>query len=314
MKIERKIQKNISLATFTTFKIGGRAKFFVEVKSREELIEAINWAKSQRIDFFILGGGSNILVNDKKIINKLIIKINYKKLSIENDLLISGAGADLSRVVRAAIKNKLTGLEWTLGIPGTIGGAVRGNASAFNFAIADSLEHVIVFDCRTKKFITLSQQQCHFSYKESLMKKNSYLIIWEISLRLKKAKAIKIKNNCKKLLAIRKNHPKLPSAGCVFKNLSAKYVKENSPELYEEARNNKIIRNNLISAGWIISKTNLPGKTIGQAKISTEHANFIVNLGQAQADNVIVLISIIKQKVRSEYNLQLSEEIVYLGF
>ncbi|MCX6796084.1 MAG: FAD-binding protein, partial [Candidatus Falkowbacteria bacterium] len=136
MKIEKKIQKNISLAPLTTFKIGGIAKFFIEVKSKEELIEAINWAKSQKIDFFILGGGSNILVNDKKIIDKLIIKINYKKLSIENNLLISGAGADLNRVVQTAIKEKLTSLEWALGIPGTIGGAVRGNASAFKSAMS----------------------------------------------------------------------------------------------------------------------------------------------------------------------------------
>ena len=313
MDISRKIQKNVSLAPLTTFKIGGKAKFFVEVKSKNELIAAAEWAKKNDLDFCILGGGSNILISDG-IINKLFIKISPVSIEIKNNRIKCGAGTPLNLVIQKTIKNNLTGLEWAMGIPGTIGGAVRGNALAFKSAMSDVVEKVEAFDLQKNKFVVFNKQQCHFVNKGSIFKQNSSFIIWDIYLKLKKEKEQKIAANLNRCLSVRKNHPKLPSAGCVFKNFPASYVKNNNAELYQEAKENKILRNKLISAGWIISRTGLPGKKVGGAQISLEHANFIVNTGRAKAEDVIILIGLIKQKLRTEYNLQLQEEIEYIGF
>ncbi|OQA39240.1 MAG: UDP-N-acetylenolpyruvoylglucosamine reductase [Parcubacteria group bacterium ADurb.Bin316] len=313
MNIKSRIKKNVALAPFTTFKIGGKAKFFIEVKTRNDLINAVVWAKNNGINFYILAGGSNVLINDK-VINALVIKVNSKNLEVKRNIVQSGAGVVLGEVVNMAIQHNLSGLEWARGIPGTIGGAVRGNAAAFDVAIGSSIESIVVYDVVKNKFITLNNKNCRFGYKNSIVKENHSLIIWEVKLRLKKSTKKNIKNNSNKYLAIRKNHPKLPSAGCVFKNFSANYVKDNSPEIYQEAKDNKILRNKLISAGWLISRTDLPGKVVGGAQVSLQHANFIVNYNQAKAEDVIILIGLIKQKLRTEFNLQLQEEIEYIGF
>jgi UDP-N-acetylmuramate dehydrogenase len=313
MKIEEKIQKNIALAPLTTFKIGGKAKFFVEVNSKTELQSAITWAKNKNINFHVLGGGSNILVNDG-LIDKLIIKIAKGRVVVKSNSVISGAGVNFGAVVQAAIKHKLTGLEWAVGIPGTIGGAVRGNALAFKSSISDVVEMIEVFDIKQNKFVVLNKKQCQFVNKGSVIKKKKNLIIWQVWLKLKVGKVKKIQKFCADCLTIRDNQPKQPSAGCVFINFSSAYVKKNNPDLYTEAKANKIIGNNLISAGWVISRTSLPGKRVGSAEISTKHANFIINTGHAKAEDVIILISLIKQKVRTELNLQLQEEIECLGF
>jgi len=308
-----KIKKNVPLAPLTTFKVGGRAKFFVEVKDKNELLAAIEWSKKNGIGLCILGGGSNVLISDK-VINRIFIKLKNTEINVKNNQIRCGAGAVLHAVVQKTIKNKLTGLEWAAGIPGTIGGAVRGNALAFKSTMNEVVQKVEVFDLQKNKFIILNKKQCCFSNKSSIFKQNNNFIIWDIYLKLKREQEEKILANYKFCLGVRRNHPKLPSAGCIFKNLSAQYVRKNSPQLYEEAINNKIVRNNLVSAGWVISRTSLPGKNVGGAKISADHANFIVNTGKAKPEEIVILISLVKQKIRVEFNLQLQEEIEYIGF
>lgn len=313
MDINKKIQRNINLAPLTTFKIGGKAKFFVEAKTKAELLAAIAWAKKNAVDFFVLGGGSNILINDG-LINKLVIKMARGGVVVNKTSITAGAGANFGAVARAAIKHRLAGLEWAVGIPGTIGGAVRGNASASKSAMSDIVEKIEVFDLSQNKFRELNKRQCQFVRKGSIIKKNKKLLVWQVQLKLKPGKAQVIRECCAACSAIRSNQPKQPSAGCVFINFPVAYVKANAPELYVEAKDEKIIRNNLISAGWVISHTGLQGKVVGGAEISTKHANFIVNTGRAKAEDVIILISLVKQKVRDEFNLQLQEEIEYFGF
>jgi len=311
--ISKRIRKNVPLAPLTSFKIGGKAKFFVEVKSKNELVAAINWAKNKDFDFCILGGGSNVLIADG-IINKLFIKINHAGLEVKNNKIKCGAGTILNIIIQKTIKNNLTGLEWAMGIPGTIGGATRGNALAFKSTMGDIVEKVEAFDLRRNKFVVFNRQQCRFTNKSSIFKQNSNFVIWDVYLKLKKEKEQKIAANLSRYLLVRKNHPKLPSAGCIFKNFPVSYVKNNNPELYQEAKDNKIIRNKLISAGWVISRTGLPGKMVGDAQVSLDHANFIVNTGRAKAEDVIILIGLVKQRLRTEYNLQPQEEIEYIGF
>lgn len=313
MNIEKKIKRNIPLSSLTTFKIGGKAKFFIEISTKDDLLKAIDWAKKRSLDFFILGGGSNLLINDI-LINKLVIKLNNKIFEINGQIIRCGAGLKLGYVCQKAIKEKLTGIEWAVGIPGTIGGAVRGNAAAFDKSISENILKIEVYDIKKNKFFQLKNKQCGFSYKQSIIKNKKNLIIWDVLLKLNFDKKNIQKELIKKYLETRKTHPNLPSAGCIFKNLTADYVKKNNPSLYLEAKNNKIIRKGRISAGWIINQTSLPGKTIGGAQVSPNHSNFIVNKKNARAEEVLIMISLIKQKIRSDHKLQLQEEIELLGF
>jgi len=257
-----KFRKNVPLKNYTTFKIGGPAKYFFEAKRKEELIEAIKLAKKLELPFFILGGGSNLLVSDKGF-DGLVIKF----------------GQPLSSYVSK-------GLEWAVGIPGTVQGAVYSNAGAFKKSMKDVVKEVEVFDTKTEKIKNFKSKDCKFGYRDSIFKKNKNLIILSIKIKSKKSNRKKIKQY---LDYRKKTQPlNLPSAGSIFKNPPAK------------------------SAGELIEKCGLKGKRIGNVKISEKHANFIVNLGNGKAKDVKKLIKIIKNKVKNKFGVTLKEEIVVL--
>jgi UDP-N-acetylmuramate dehydrogenase len=308
------IKKNIRLAPLTTFKIGGEAEFFCEVKTRAELVEAIKWAQQKNKSYFILAGGSNILVNNNGVAALVIHPVN-KKLVIKGERIEVGAGCRLAKAVHTAIGQGLSGLEWAVGIPGTIGGAVVGNAGAFGVSMAEKVETVLIYDSEKKEFKTFSRTDCAFSYRTSIFKKNKSLIVWEVVLKLQKGESSKIKIQQEKyLIARRDRQPNLPSAGSIFKNITLSDLRKADPYLARDAEKEGIVRNGMVSTGWIIQQLGLAGKVMGGAKISLENANFIINTGRATAADVIMLISYIKQQIRDEIGLQLQEEIEYLGF
>lgn len=314
MSIRQKIKEKVILAPFTTFKIGGPAKFYIEIKSKDDLSDVFDWAKENKEKVFILSGGSNVLINDNGI-DGLVIKIKNDDIALRCERLECGAGVVLSRAVNMASSSSLTGLEWAVGIPGSIGGAIRGNAGAFGSSIADKVETVNIFNAKKRKFEIFSNKDCKFNYRESIFKENHNFIIWKVILKLAKGNI----NEIKKLTAKYINHrasfqPKLPSAGCVFKNLDLSYIEECNKELADCIIEDGAVKEGKVGAGWIIDKVGLKGKTIGGAKVSLEHANFIVNTGNANSGEVTMLISYIKQQVRNILKIQLREEVQYLGF
>jgi len=271
-----KFRKNISLKNYTTFKIGGRAKYFFVAKTKVKLIKAIQEAKKRRLPFFILGGGSNILISDKGF-NGLVIK----------------TGKPLSLYVSR-------GLEWAVGIPGTIEGAVYENAGAFGKSMKDVVKSVEVFDTKTGKFKIFKNKDCQFVYRGSIFKKNPNLVILSVKLkyrapsysearRLKRGEA-SLNKKIKKYLKHRKETQPLnyPSAGSVFKNPKNHFV------------------------GQLIEECGLKGKRIGRAEISKKHANFLINLGGAKSEDVLKLIKLIKRKIKQVFGIKLKEEIQFL--
>jgi len=214
------------------------------------------------LPFFIFGGGSNILVSDKGF-NGLVIKF----------------GQPLSSYIPK-------GLEWAVGIPGTIQGAVCGNAGAFKKSMKDVVKEVEVFDTKTEKVKILKNKDCRFSYRNSIFRKKKNLIILSVKIKSKKSDTKKIKQY---LDYRKKTQPlNLPSAGSVFKNPAG------------------------FSAGELIERCNLKGKRVGNIKISEKHANFIVNLGRGKAKDVMKLIKIIKNRVKKKFGVTLEEEIQLL--
>ena len=191
------IQKNVSLAPYITFKIGGPAKYFYEAKNSEDLIKAIKAAKKAGLPYFILGGGSNILVSDEGF-DGLVIKLQATSYKLQATNIIADAGVLLSKLVSESVKAGLTGLEWAAGIPGTVGGAVRGNASAFKGSISNIVKNV----------------------------RNYEDIIFSVEIELKKGDREKSLKMIKEYLEHRKKNQPLeyPSAGCIFKNPAGQYA------------------------------------------------------------------------------------------
>jgi len=323
MKLPRGFQKNISLAKKTTFKIGGKAKYFFIAKSKKDLIKAIGWAKRNHLPFFVLGGGSNLLVSDEGF-EGLVIKLHslsqpkiHKRTLLRSSGVISlevEAGTKLKKLVEFCLKNGLTGLEWTMGIPGTLGGAVYGNASAFGNSMSDFVKEVEVLDTTTLKIKIFKKKDCKFSLKESIFKKQKKYIILSAVLALKRGNKKEIKEKIRYYLAYReRNHPlNFPSAGCVFKNQKSKLKNQKLLKKFPTLK--EFNKKGVIPAAFLIEKCNLKGKKIGDAQISPRHANFIVNLGKAKAKDVLELINLIKVQVRKKFGIKLKEEIQLLGF
>ena len=294
-----KFQKNVLLKNYTTFKIGGPAKYFFIAKTKLGLVEAVQMAKKLGLPFFVLGGGSNILVSDKGY-QGLVINFQFPISNFQKSKVVAGAGLILGKLVNASAKRGLTGLEWAAGIPGTVGGAIQGNAGAFEGSMKDIVKEVEVFDVKKNKIKNFKNKNlasgknldssgikdCQFGYRTSIFKKNPNLIILSCQLQLKTGDKQKIKEKIQEYLDYRdRRHPKEPSAGSIFKN----------------PKN--------ISAREIIDKCGLKGKRIGGAQISKIHSNFIVNLNGAEARDVLKLIKLVKKEVKNKFGIKLKEEI-----
>jgi UDP-N-acetylmuramate dehydrogenase len=305
------IQKNIKLSDYSTFRIGGEAKFFVEAKNEEELLEAINYAKENNLKFFILGGGSNILFADEGF-DGIIIKIQNTKYQMLDTNIDCGAGLLLSQAVNIAKDNSLSGLEWASGIPGTVGGAIRGNAGAFGSDMSSVILEVKAYDISESRIMNYESSSCDFEYRDSIFKQNNNLIIISAKIKLEKGNRDEMEARMKEIISKRiEKQPKGFSSGSFFKNP----VVENRDlkERFESETESRIV-DGKIPAGWLIDRVNLLGKKIGGAMVSEKNGNFIINNGNATSKDIIALAGIIKQEVKNKFGVELEEEIKYISY
>ncbi len=307
------VQKNVSLKNFTTYKIGGPAKYFFVARTKEDLISALKAAKYFKLPVFILGGGSNLLISDSGF-KGLVIKIDILGIEIEDGKLIVGAGEKLAKLSYLSAGEGFSGLEWAAGIPGAaVGGSIYGHAQAFGTKISSVIESVQVIDVKNLKFKNFTNKQCHFSLKNSIFKENRNLIIISAVLHFEKGEKEEIRAKIKEFLDYRKEkHPiNFPSPGSTFVNpeirISNKKLLEKFPELI--GFNEK----GIIAAGYLIAKSGLSGKKAGNAQISEKHSNFIVNLGDAKAKDVLALINLAKKNVKKVFGILLEEEVRLVG-
>jgi len=280
------INKEVNLAKFTSFKIGGEAEFFAVPKNTGQLGKILVFAKNKKIPVHILGEGSNILVSDNGV-KGIVIKIDgkyFKELYKRQDWLVVGSGIKLSRLVLFAKEKGLGGLEFLAGIPGSVGGSLVGNAGAWGSSIGDFVDQVCVLSYDGKKKL-LNKDDLKFSYRLSNLGK--YIVLWA-RLKLAKEDKDKIYAKIREYLLRRKKSQNdfLPSAGCIFKNPSA-----------------------AAPAGKLIDLCKLKGKRKSKAMISKTHANFILNLGDAKASDVLWLMDLIRNKVKSRFDIELAEEV-----
>lgn len=280
-----KIEKDISLSTLTTYKTGGIAKLVVYPNNINNLKQMLKLIHKYNIKYFILGKGSNTLFSDKEF-NGVIIKLDkLNNFKIKQTEIYVESGMILSKLVQASVKNELTGLEFAIGIPGTIGGAIYMNAGAYGNNMSNIVKSVIVLNEKFQiKEIPL--EKLKFDYRYSIFQDDKNLICVAANIKLEHGNHDEIASKIKENLLKRKNSQPLeyPSAGSVFRNPEGNY------------------------AGKIIEELGLKGKNIGGAEISTKHANFIINKNNASSSDILNLIKLVQKEVKDKYKIDLKLE------
>lgn len=306
------LKKNVPLAPLTTFHIGGTADYFVETSGALELAEAIEYAEKHDLPFFIFGGGSNLLFSDKGF-SGMVIRMTDGGIQVSGEKILCGAGVSLFDVVRAARDSGLAGIERLAGIPGSFGGAIRGNAGAFGTEISDVVTSVKGYVKDTGMVKEYKREECEFSYRMSMFKKHPHLIILSAEIKLVLGEKDVLGKIMDDTIKIRESkHPQAAlCAGSFFMNpivTNGKLRKEFEKDM------NMIPKDDKLPASWLIDHVGLRGKKIGGAMISDKHANYLINTGNATAEDVITLASLVKTRVRDELRVQLREEVQLVGF
>lgn len=277
-------QENVSMAYYSTFKAGGKAKVLVFAKNKDELKIILEKAKDEKI--FILGNGSNILCSDSGF-DGVVIKLSedFAKAQISEDEIYVGSGMILSRLAVLASDNSLTGLEFAHGIPGSVGGAVYMNAGAYGGEIKEVLDYVDVMD-RAGRVFRVYNKDCNFAYRHSVFTDSDNIILGA-NFKLSGGEQSEIRATMKDFSQRRKDKQPVeyPSAGSTFKRPQGHF------------------------AGALIESSGLKGKSVGDAKVSCKHAGFIINTGSATASDIIKLIDIVKEEVYKKHNIMLECEV-----
>jgi len=304
------VRRNVSLAPYTTFKIGGTATYFFIAKTVKDVIDAVIAAKNCKVPFFVLAGGSNVLVSDKGFPG-LVILIHNTNYKIQGTRLYVEAGVDFPVIVKETGKRGLAGLEWAGGLPGSVGGAVRGNAGAFGGEIKDNIVSVVALDTKGSVKI-LSRKQCRFSYRDSLFKEKNWVVL-SCVFRLKSGNKKTIQATAKDHIKYRKErHPlEYPNAGSIFKNCD---LKKFSKKLQKELQHVvKVDPFPVVPTAYLISEAQLKGLRVGKAEVSKKHPNYMVNKGGATAKDVMLLIERVKKSIKKKFFIELQQEVQYVS-
>ena len=303
------IQENVPLAEDTTFKIGGPARYLTDAKTEDELLEALQWARARNLPFVIQAGGSNILIPDDGL-EALVIRLRSAKSHAEGMDVVADAGCNLLDIIQKASILGLGGWEKLAGIPGTVGGAVRGNAGAFGTEIKDVVKLVHTLNSNTYEKREFTPEECAFAYRMSFFKMHPEWIITRVVLELNKTDPKESVKLCEETIAERENRhlQNVKAAGSYFMNPVAP---QHIQDIFEKEKGMKP-RGGRVPAGWLIEKASMKGAEVGGAIASVQHPNYIVNTGSATAADVRALAAKIKQAVKIHFNVDLEEEAVVL--
>ncbi len=291
--INRKnILKNEPMSKHTSFKIGGIADYFIKVTNTQELKDVLEFANNLKIPVTIVGNGTNLLVREGGI-RGFVIKLELNDFKIKrstNEILITAeAGMSLATLSSIALKEEITGLEFLSGIPGTIGGAIRMNAGAYGKEMKDIVvkTRFMTYDGKIK---TLDLKEHEFKYRDSILSKMEAIVI-DTCIKAQKGEKTEIENKMKEYSISRKEKQPLeyPNAGSTFK------------------------RKEGIITAKLIDECGLKGYSVGDAEISTKHAGFVINKGNATADDVLSLVEHVKTEIKSKFDIDVELEILVLG-
>jgi len=295
-KVKEPLRESVYLGDYSNFRIGGKADYFFEAHSFSKLKKAIFLAREFSIPYYIIGGGYNILFDDEGF-RGLIIKNEAKGLELKSkfgDRIEVLSGTSLASLVKSSMEASLAGLEFLAGIPGSVGGAVFGNAGAFGQSIGNFLKEAVLLDDSGNE-VEVKNDYFEFRYRESLLRKKHDILLKAV-FELEKGDKEKIKAQIGENLEKRKRkHPPehTACAGSYFKN----------PIQPDGGR---------IPAGYLLEKVGAKNLRIGGAAVYSGHANFIINVEKASAKDVLRLAQELKERVKEKFGLELQEEVIFL--
>lgn len=294
---------DFSLKQITYFKVGGPAELLVRIKDLDTLLRVLKYTREHQIPFTILGGASNVIVADTGV-SGLVITLQHSECSIADQVVLAGAGLKTALLVRQTVDVGLTGLEYFLGVPGTVGGAVLNNAHYLSHLIGEYIIRVQVVT-PTGEVVWLSKAECDFSYDHSRFQASGE-VIWQVEFHLPKGTREKSQALIREATEYRaKTQPLgLPSSGCIFRNVP------NTPDL--RARFPQFAERPLVPGGFLIDQAGLKGLREGDLEVSQQHAAFMVNHGNGSSAELETLIEKVKSAVKAKFGVELQEEVFYI--
>lgn len=286
---ENNILLNEPMKNHVYFKVGGPADMMVIPNTIEEIIQLVNYCRENKVPYFIIGNGSNLLVKDGGIRGVIIKLTSLTDIEVKEDKVRAQCGAQLKDVSREALNHGLTGFEFACGIPGSIGGAVFMNAGAYDGEMSFVIDMITALDDKGN-VIEISKEKLELGYRTSIIMKRGYVVL-SVQLKLKQGEVKSIDERIRELTKRREERQPLeyPSAGSTFKR----------PEGY--------------FAGKLIQDSGLKGKSIGGAAVSEKHSGFIINKGNATAKDILDLIAHVQDTVKKNFNVELHTEIRIIG-
>jgi len=287
LKIRGRVVANQSMKELTSLRTGGQADLFVVPEDLEDLKTVISFCKERGVCLLVIGNGSKILIRDKGF-KGVVAKLgtSFTKIENEGEEITVGAGLDLSTLIDFVAEKELSGLELLAGIPGTVGGAIARNASAFGQDLGQRVISVRALNNNNGDF-TISKEDIFFGYRTSIFLGKREWIITEVKLALSPGKKKDVLSRLREARdkKMRTQPISSPSAGCVFKNPTSS------------------------SAGLLIQKAGCSGLRVGDAQVSIQHANFIINKGNARARDIIELIDMVRERVKMSSGITLEPEL-----
>lgn len=288
------LREGVVLSTYSSFRIGGPADYFLEVRESVQLIRAIQIARKYHCPFYVIGRGYNLLFDDSGYRGLIIRNLTSGiKLEADNNSLEVNSGTCLSDLLNESVSKSLTGLEFLAGIPGTVGGAVFGNAGAFGQAIGDRVLEITVLGDNGQEML-INREELHFDYRHSALK-NDHKVIVKIRIEVEPASKNEVRRRIEDYLEQRSK--KLPPkdtacAGSFFKN--------------------PVLGGKKIPAGQLLEQAGAKGMKVGQAAVYSGHCNFIVNLGGATCRQVLILAEQLKEMAWKHSGVRLEEEVIFV--
>ena len=294
-----RVQAGASLAPITTFRVGGPADWLLETRSSGEIVRALQLARQQGIPVTLLGWGSNVLVSDAGVRGLVIRTRGGEVHRLGDDRVRADAAVSINGLVRWCVLHGVSGPEAWAGTPGTVGGAICGNAH-FGGRLIGSLVAEVGLADRDGRSIALPASEMEFGYDRSRLQRTGEVLLWAL-FRVAPGDPLALRRRARESLAFRKRTQPLdtPSAGCIFQN--------------PQPGRDRVPEGLPFSAGALVDRSGLKGFSVGGARVSPTHGNFIVNDGRATAADIRRLIERCRSEVRDRFGVELREEIVYLG-
>jgi UDP-N-acetylmuramate dehydrogenase len=301
--------RDAGLAAYTRFGIGGPASVLVDTSDPDGFREALRVVSLSDVPQIVIGGGTNLIVSDAGF-DGIVLRYTGAHIWREGDVLEVQSGAVLQDVVDRSIDEGLNGLQTMTGIPGYLGGAVYGNAGAYGRSIQELVEAVAFTDgCSVRSF---TNQDCQFTYRESIFKRNKQWVILSARLRFQPGDASQLGATASEIRTVRdkKYPPTMKCAGSIFKNLLYAQL----PPKAQAEIPPKLVREGKVPSGWFLEQVGVMGLRVGDIQVATYHGNLIYNDGAGTAADLLTVVNELKRRVRERFGFDLQEEVQYVGF